>query len=661
MKEGFCMPSRYLTKSRFKLAMECPAKLYYTGKSDYADRKLEDPFLAALAEGGFQIGELAKYYFPGGREIRTLDYDEALRQTGNLLQQENAILYEAAFRFEKLFIRADILIKTKNHLDLIEVKAKSFDPAADDFLTRQGNLVSKWAEYLYDVAFQKHVVQSACPGCSVSAWLMLADKAALCPTDGLNQKFKIVKDASGRKGIRVVREITAEDLSVPLLQKVSVDDVCDLIYDTPVDDGLFTGSFFEYAGYLSEKYALDEPIPMPVAGRCAQCEFRATTEEALSGLKDGFKACWKSRLGWTEADFLDPTVLELANFRKKDVMIAKGIIKLRDLDISHIEPKKDGKLGISQSERQWLQASKVREQDDSCWIDRESLKQEMDSWKYPLHFIDFETAMAAIPFNRGRHPYEGLAFQFSHHVVHGDGRIEHRGQYLDAVPGHFPNYDFVRQLKSQLENDDGTIFRYAAHENTYLNLIFRQLQEDRSDIPDRETLCGFIQSITHSVNGGSLFWKGDRDMVDLWELVKRYYYDPFTHGSNSIKYVLPAILNRSPFLQKKYSRPVYGAEGGIPSSNYRDWTWIVVRDGKAEDPYRLLPKMFQDLTDKENELLSEDDEIRNGGAALTAYARMQFEEMSDYEREQIRVALLKYCELDTLAMVMIYEGWKAML
>ena len=46
---------------------------------------------------------------------------------------------------------------------------------------------------------------------------------------------------------------------------------------------------------------------------------------------------------------------------------------------------------------------------------------------------------------------------------------------------------------------------------------------------------------------------------------------------------------------------------------------------------------------------------------MTAYARMQFEEISDYEREEIQKALLKYCELDTMAMVMIYEGWKDLL
>ena len=50
-----------------------------------------------------------------------------------------------------------------------------------------------------------------------------------------------------------------------------------------------------------------------------------------------------------------------------------------------------------------------------------------------------------------------------------------------------------------------------------------------------------------------------------------------------------------------------------------------------------------------------------GLAPLTAYAKMQFEEMSDYERDEISKALLKYCELDTMAMVMIYEGWKDLL
>lgn len=46
------------------------------------------------------------------------------------------------------------------------------------------------------------------------------------------------------------------------------------------------------------------------------------------------------------------------------------------------------------------------------------------------------------------------------------------------------------------------------------------------------------------------------------------------------------------------------------------------------------------------------------GAAMTAYARVQFEEPEEVERQEIRSALLRYCELDTLAMAMIYEAWR---
>ena len=50
------MSKRYLTKSRFKLAMECPTKLFYTGKDEYINQNIDDSFLLAFAEGGFLVG-----------------------------------------------------------------------------------------------------------------------------------------------------------------------------------------------------------------------------------------------------------------------------------------------------------------------------------------------------------------------------------------------------------------------------------------------------------------------------------------------------------------------------------------------------------------------------------------------------------------------------
>lgn len=652
------MRPRYLTKSRFKLALECPTKLYYAGKTEYANQKIDDPFLLALADGGFQVGELAKYHFPGGWEIKTKDYFEALEQTNDLLKKDQVIIYEAAIRFDNLFIRTDILIKNKNRIELIEVKAKSFDGDGEqDFLNKSGSISSTWQPYLYDVAFQKYVVKCAHPGYSVSAFLMLVDKKAVCPTDGLNQKFRIGKDGNGRKKIFVSQDLLDEDIATPILTRINVDRCCETIYSDKFGDV----SFVEHVNYLSEHYKIDHKIVMQPSAACGKCEFVTTADEKQDELKSGFHECWQDALRWTEEDFTEPTVLDIWNFRKKDQYIREGRIKLAQIFEEDISPKSDSKPGISPSERQWMQVIKAKRKDTAHWIDAANLLQELNSWVYPLHFIDFETAMVAIPFNRGRHPYEGIAFQFSHHIVHENGQIEHCGQYLNTDPGVFPNYDFVRNLKYELGQDHGSIFRYATHENTYLNMIHRQLMEDREDIPDRKELCQFIRTITQSVKSGTDQWEGTRNMIDMCELVKRHYYDPAMMGSNSIKQVLPAILNNSKFLQEKYSKPIYGGYGGIQSLNYENWKWIEIVNGLVVDPYKLLPKMFQDISDKDFELLSDSDEVKDGGAALTAYARMQFEVMSDYEREEIKKALLKYCELDTLAMVMIYEGWKDMI
>ncbi|MCP2027430.1 hypothetical protein L1276_002587 [Flavobacterium sp. HSC-32F16] len=54
---------KVLAKSRFKLGLECPNKLYYTGKKEYANKKQEDPFLLVLADGGFQIEEYVQMHY----------------------------------------------------------------------------------------------------------------------------------------------------------------------------------------------------------------------------------------------------------------------------------------------------------------------------------------------------------------------------------------------------------------------------------------------------------------------------------------------------------------------------------------------------------------------------------------------------------------------
>lgn len=631
--------------------MECPTKLFYTGKKEYANQNIDDPLLMALARGGFQVGELAKCYFPGGEEVAERDYEESLAHTTELLKRENVTIFEAAVRYENFFVRVDVLVKTSNKLEVIEVKSKSYKEGETAFYGKKGGMDPKWTPYLYDVAFQKHVVTKAFPDSSVSASLMLTDRGSVCPTDGLNQKFRILTDGD-RRYCRIVGDLAPEEIENHILRKVNVDVECDDIFagtDTkPPSNGL-AALAEHYAGL----YARDEREWKPVSRECRSCEFRTTPEEDAHGLLSGRRECWQHDLKWTAAECDEPTVLDIWSYHytHTDKRIAERRLKFSDLTESDFDIKPD-EVGMHATRRRWLQVQMAVRGDTEPHVELDGLREEMKKWSFPYHFIDFETATPAIPLTRGRRPYGEVAFQFSHHIVREDGTVEHAGEHLEERRLTFPNYDFLRRLRDELAGDDGTIFRYASHENTYLNAIYRQLCEEPEEIPDREDLCAFIKSISKSTDKSAEKWEGERNMVDMLELVKRYFIHPMMKKSNSIKYVLPAILNSSPFLQQKYSQP-------IVSRNFPEGKVWAVRDGDLfKDPYQLLPEVFgSDFIDRLSE--EEDDKLKDGGAAMMAYARLQFEDMSDEERTEIISALKRYCELDTLAMVMIYEAWKA--
>ena len=131
-------------------------------------------------------------------------------------------------------------------------------------------------------------------------------------------------------------------------------------------------------------------------------------------------------------------------------------------------------------------------------------------------------------------------------------------------------------------------------------------------------------------------------------------------GSASIEKVLPAILHESKFLLSKYGGPIYGSDGGIKSLNFKNQTWLRTdpKSGEILVPYDSLPPVFsRDEERAISQMFADDEAIANGGSAMMAYAKTQFTDMSDAQANMIFDALLRYCELDTLAMVMLVEYW----
>lgn len=662
---------RYLTKSRMKTALECPTKLYYYGKDKiYANNMKEDDFLMALAEGGYQVGELAKCYYPGGIDIIEGKYDIPLKKTNSLLKETDVTIFEAAIEFEDFFIRIDILNKVGNKVELIEVKSKSIDPNDPGFTNKSGYMVPGWRPYFYDVAFQTWVLKQAHPEWEIIPYLYLCDKSKTATVDGLNQHFKINND-NGQKSVIKPKNLTKEMLGEEVLVKISVKEYVQMIMNgfevdpikkTKEDHKDFVERVKEYAHY----YKADKKYPVSLGLKCKNCEYKTNPDS--KELKSGYVECWKSI--YADFDENKPHIFDIWNYRKSPDLLKRNLFYLDEL---YADPQ----IFDSLNDRQKLQVQRTVEDDKREDISPD-IFMEMDSWKFPLHFIDFETCMTAIPFHKGRHPYEQNAFQFSCHTLFEDGHIEHE-EWIESEPGKFPNYDFVKALKKVLDKDDGTIFRYAPHENTVLRQIQEQMDSEPSDLCDE--LIEWIDTITEwkDTETNQKFY-GERNMVDMWALLKKYYYNPLMGGSNSLKFVLPAIMTSSEKLKRIYSEPVgFG-------NNLSDMVlWKLDNTTNTPvDPYQLLPNHFSDLDlTKESmvmesgeirdgaaafsdfdltqeEMVIEDGEIREGAAAMIAFSKMQFTEMKNEERILLVRALLQYCELDTLAMVMLYQHWNSL-
>lgn len=632
--------TRVLSKSRFKLGLECPNKLYFTARKEYVNTRDSDAFLASLAKGGFQVEALARYNYPDGIFIdrKGKSYEQLAEETRRLLEAGNVVLFEAAFLYEGLFVHIDILVKEGNRIRLIEVKAKSYD--GKGFLGERGDITAKWEPYLFDVAFQKYVVSLCFPKWKVEAFLYMADKEKEATVDGLNQMFRW-------KGDREL-EIRSDNQGIgePILREVPVNDIVDAIISGEHSSSLEGYPFDAAVEMLKNIYGESRFPEWEIKySACRKCEFKATAKEEAEGKKSGFKHCFSTLQDWGEEDFQRSNIFEIYNFRskKREELISEGRFFMEQL----YEEDFMGKDGMSDlGQRQWLQVSKAAAHDFTPDVKTDELLTELQNWTFPLHFIDFETSAAALPFLAGNQPYQDVAFQFSHHIFHEDGRIEHATEFIESRPGVDPNIAFVRSLKSALENDRGSIFRYSNHENKILVNLIPAL--NRSTETDKGELIDFILKITKKEKE----WEGTRNMIDLCDIVKKYYYNPYTKGSNSLKAVLPAILRSSKLLNAKYSRPL--AEINVTSLNFPlSHVWL---NNGVNDPYKQLPELFEGMTALErDENISDLEDIREGGAALTAYAMLQYTDMPEHEREEIVTGLKKYCELDTLAMVMLYE------
>lgn len=134
---------------------------------------------------------------------------------------------------------------------------------------------------------------------------------------------------------------------------------------------------------------------------------------------------------------------------------------------------------------------------------------------FPRFYFDFETYAPAVPIWKGTRPWQQIPFQWSCHVQHADGSIEHR-EFLD-ITGEFPGYRLSEAMFEAL-GETGPIFAYTNFEKTTIKILIDLCPELRSPLE------GIVERL-----------------VDLHPLTKASYYHPHMRGSWSIKAVLPTM------------------------------------------------------------------------------------------------------------------------
>jgi len=330
---AFPQSSLYLSKSLYMIGLQCQKGLWLH-KYQPELRDEISPEQESIFDFGIGIGQYAQELFPGGVLIPYdgLSHSQQLAMTQEAIADGASTIYEAAFSYNNVFIKADILHMGLDGWELYEVKSSG----------------SQKEQHLDDIAVQYYVI--------AGTRIHLA-KACLVH---LNTDYE-------RQGPIDVRQLfTTVDLT-GTVQKMQSDVVSRL---------------------ATMRTMLQDELPDIDIG--PQCDDPYTC---------GFHGhCWTHIPENSVFDFRGagrPNAFELYR---------QGIVRMEDVPADA--------LGW----RQKLQLGGLLYQKNH--IDKEAVKDFLDSLWYPLCFMDFETTfMVPIPLFDGMRPYEQLPFQFSLHVI----------------------------------------------------------------------------------------------------------------------------------------------------------------------------------------------------------------------------------------------------
>ncbi len=620
------MRDKYFTRHLLRAGLQCPAKLFYKARRYPEDVSIR-PFLDHAGFNSYNLKKLAAREHPEALLIREKNREKASVSTKALVKEDAATLLNAAFISQQYYAKASILQKANQQVKLFDIRTKVFNPRKHTLLNHRDELYKKWKQYVIDIAYKVFVIRQLYPEWQIESFLLLPDKTNKAVNNRLLQKLQ-----------KTENELRDEDL----LCRIDVTSIVHRILDgAPFEDPFAGKGFSEVLQMLKDRFFEGSWKQPQIGKKCRNCEFHIASTQIEKGGETGFNRCWTGAGEVPGFSAGEDTIVDLIGpgingWMEQDTYLQKNV-PLSDLP--PLESIKTNGRPITQKQRQTLQVHKARGKEIPDEIIKQPVFEEINRWEYPLHFLDFEAGNYAVPVRRHRRPYHLVTFQFSCHTLYEDGRRKHH-QWIHKGGKTYASYELVRQLMKVPDIGGGTIVQYSNFEHHALKTIRKELKLEAAQVDDAARLVQWLDGIVQRHDSNHI---NPPYLADLSRLVKNYYYNCEMENSLSIKDVLQSILSISDYLKVKYSEP-------YNSHNFDGIRWWQ-RD--EADQRQISP--YQILRTRQNAA-----GVGRGTEAMVLYGKILTCTLGRKEKEQALQSLLKYCELDTLAMVMIYEHWRSL-
>lgn len=240
---------------------------------------------------------------------------------------------------------------------------------------------------------------------------------------------------------------------------------------------------------------------------------------------DAIEYCWK-----VQNKIPDYSVFNISRLSKKRKFefYQRGILNIEDIPDNE-------EFSIKQMVQ--IQSDKT----DSTIINKDGIREFLETLTYPIYHLDFETFQQAIPKWIGIKPYMQIPFQYSLHIEHKDGIKEHK-EFL-AKEGIDPRYELAKKLV----NDIPTYVTVLAYNMGFEKGVIKKLAHNFPDLSDK------LMAIHENI----------KDLMLPFQ--NKDYYTPSMRGSYSIKYVLPALV---PDMANAYKELEFIQNGGDAMQTY---------------------------------------------------------------------------------------------